>query len=259
MSSERDAIDLSSLNPTGRFSDRADDYVKYRPDYPTAAFDAIIDGLGDPRERVAADVGAGTGISARLLADRGMRVIAVEPNAAMRAAASAHLRVEWREGSAEATGLAPTSVDLVVCAQAFHWFRPQEAVAEFRRILRPSGRLALMWNMRDDCDECTRGYTEAIRAVTSGHPAEHRELEPPGVVEAGGFFAPPRLLTFEHVQRLDRAGLVGRATSASYVPKDAAALATLERLLTELHARCCAADGLVSLRYRTDVYLSRAV
>ena len=94
--------------------------------------------------------------------------------------------------------------------------------------------------------------------MTGGHPAENRELEP-GVLEAGGLFGTPQLITFEHVQRLGRAGLLGRATSASYVPKDAAALATLERLLAELHARWSAADGLVSLRYLTDVYLSHAV
>ena len=78
------------LNPTSRFSDRADDYVKYRPGYPPAAIDAILNGLGPPASLVAADVGAGTGISARALADRGVRVLAVEPNAVMANAAVPH-------------------------------------------------------------------------------------------------------------------------------------------------------------------------
>jgi len=245
------------MDPTGRFSDRADDYVKYRPDYPAAAIDAMLDGLGERSRLVSADIGAGTGISARQLAERGVRVIAVEPNAEMRSAASPHPGVEWRDGTAEATGLAAQSVGLVVCAQSFHWFRPREAVAEFHRILSPGGRLALMWNVRDERDVVTRGYSEETRAVAGPQPAERRELEP-GVLDSGGGFSPPRLLTFAHAQRLDRAGLIGRAASASYVPKDPAALAELERRLTELHARYCDRDGLVTLQYLTDLFLARA-
>src|SRR5262245_49009958 len=97
----------SDLDPTGRFTQRADDYAVYRPTYPAAAIDAILDGLGAPARLVAADVGAGTGIASRLLAERGVRVLAVEPNAAMRAVAAAHPRVEAHVGTAEATGLAP--------------------------------------------------------------------------------------------------------------------------------------------------------
>ncbi|MBC7773083.1 MAG: SAM-dependent methyltransferase, partial [Pyrinomonadaceae bacterium] len=73
-----------ALNPTGRFSDRAEDYKKYRPSYPPDAIDAILDGLGPPASLLAADIGAGTGISSTLLAERGVRVFAVEPNPAMR-------------------------------------------------------------------------------------------------------------------------------------------------------------------------------
>jgi SAM-dependent methyltransferase len=258
MASDSDSLDLPSMNPTGRFSNRADDYVRYRPDYPASAIDTVLDGLGDPTSLVAADVGAGTGISARQLADRGVRVIAIEPNAEMRSAAVPHPRVEWRDGTAEATGLPSESVGLVACAQAFHWFRPREAIAEFRRVLRPGGRLALIWNVRDDRDAMTRGYIEAIHAVAGPHPAERREL-PAGVVDSAGSFTPPRLLTFEHAQRLDPAGLIGRAASASYVPKESGVLAQLERRLTQLHARHRGPDGLVRLRYLTDVYLAEAV
>jgi len=146
---------LHELAPTTRFSDRAADYVRYRPDYPAAAIDRMLAGLRTPPEIVAADVGAGTGISARRLAERGARVWAVEPNAEMRAAAAPHPLVTWHDGTAEATGLDRASVDLVLCAQAFHWFRPPEAVAEFARILRPGGRLAIVWNRRDRSDPLT--------------------------------------------------------------------------------------------------------
>ncbi|WP_295618085.1 hypothetical protein [Chamaesiphon sp. GL140_3_metabinner_50] len=89
-------IALYTLNPLNRFSDRAADYVKYRPSYPAAVIDTILDGL-DAAMLVAADIGAGTGISARLLAERGVRVFAIEPNAAMSAAATPHPLVEFRD------------------------------------------------------------------------------------------------------------------------------------------------------------------
>jgi SAM-dependent methyltransferase len=247
--------DLHAMNPTGRFSDRASDYRRYRPDYPTAAIDAILRDLGDPARLVAADVGAGTGISSRLLAARAVRVIAVEPNAAMRAAADPHPGVEWRDGTGEATGLPAASVDLVVSAQAFHWFRDAEALAEFHRILRPGGRLALMWNDRDPDDALTRSYGEAIRVASGDHPAELRTFDP-SVVAAGGHFAAPRLESFPHCQSVDLAGFIGRATSASYVPRDGSALELLLRTLEALFNRHRDAEGHAALRYVTRVYLS---
>ena len=101
---------LYHRDPTGRFSDRAAAYAQHRPDYPSAAIDAILDGLGDPAQLVAADLGSGTGISSRLLADRGVVVKAVEPNPEMRSAATPHERVELLDCVAERTGLANASV-----------------------------------------------------------------------------------------------------------------------------------------------------
>ena len=94
-----------SLDTVGRFSDRAADYVRYRPSYPPAAIELILEGLGSPADLTVADIGAGTGISARLVADRGVRVIAVEPGDGMRSAAAPHDNVTWVAGLAEATGL----------------------------------------------------------------------------------------------------------------------------------------------------------
>src|SRR5689334_8771077 len=98
-------------HPTCRFFDRAGDYARYRPGYPGAAIDAVLEGL--PKACTVADVAAGTGILSRLVAARGARVLAVEPNAAMRAAAAPHPGVVWSDGTAEATGLPDGSVDLV--------------------------------------------------------------------------------------------------------------------------------------------------
>src|SRR5262249_15013557 len=156
-------------------------YRRHRPDYPAASIDAVLEGLGAPASIVAADVGAGTGISSQLLAARGVRVLAIEPNEAMRAAGERHARIEWREGTAEHTGLEAGSVSLVLSAQAFHWFRPAESLAEFHRVLAPRGRLALMWNTRDRLDPLTLGYVEAIHAVGGEHPAETRAFDPDSI------------------------------------------------------------------------------
>ena len=238
-----------------RFSDRARDYVRYRPTYPAEAIRAILDGLAPSERVVAADVGAGTGISARLLANHGVRVIAVEPGDAMRRSATAHANVAWVCALAEATGLQSEAVDLVLCAQSFHWFRPAEALSELARILRPQGRLAIMWNRRSTSDPLTVGYREAIVAVGGDIVAESMCFDP-DVVTRSGLFSPPQRTTFANVQRLDVQGLIGRATSTSYAPKSGAEGEELLRLLRALHERYADADGFVTMVYETEIYRS---
>jgi SAM-dependent methyltransferase len=245
---------LHDLHTTTRFSNRAADYVKFRPSYPSAAIDAVLAGLDAPAKLRAADVGAGTGISARLLADRGVRVIAIEPNAEMRGAAQPHARVEWRDGRAEATGLADASVELVLCAQAFHWFEPVATLREFHRVLVPRGRVALMWNSRDFGDELTTGYHEAILGAGGTSVMESTPLDTQ--IFAREQFTPPKLTEFANQQCLDLAGLLGRARSASYAPNAGPAAERLAELLTLLHAKHRDADGHVFLRYVTRVYVS---
>ena len=246
---------LHDRDPVARFNDRADDYVKFRPSYPAAAVDLILEGLGDPYRLTAADVGAGTGISARLLGDRGVRVTAVEPGAVMREAAAPHANVTWVTGTAEATGLGSQSVDLVVCAQSFHWFRASDAVAEFGRIVRPGGRLAIMWNRRSATDAFTVGYRDAILEV-GGESQVDRAPFDPGVVPASGVFAPVTRTVFANAQRLDRNGLRGRAWSASYVPKTGAAGEKFLELLDALFDRHVDITGQVTLVYETEIYRS---
>ncbi len=246
---------LHELNPTGRFSDRAADYVKYRPSYPPQAIDDVLEGLGDPARLTAADIGAGTGISARLLADRGVRVLAVEPNGAMRGAAEPHPRVEWREGAAESTGLADGSVDLVGAFQAFHWFEARASLRELRRVLRPGGRLALVWNKRDRADPFTAAYRAAVIEIGGECAAERMEFDP-AVVPASGLFPALRLHEFPNRQALDLPGLIGRARSASYVPKAGPRWEALAGMLRGLHQRYAGGDGRVTLVYATQVYVS---
>lgn len=239
---------------TRRFTDRAADYARFRPTYPAAAIDVVLEGLGAPDDLIAADVGAGTGISARLLADRGVRVVAVEPNAGMRAAAAPHARVSWQEGVADATGLDAASVDIVLVAQAFHWFEPRAALREFHRILRPGGRLAIVWNRRSRGDAFTLGYRAALEAIDGEAPAERSEFDA-AAVSASGWFENPRTHRVPNAQPLTLEELLGRARSTSTVPKTGPRFAELQRLLRDLHARHAGADGRATMVYRTDVHL----
>lgn len=246
------------LNPTGRFSDRVEDYVRYRPSYPAVAVDHVLTGLGEPAHLRAADVGAGTGIWTALLAARGVRVQAVEPNAAMRGAAPVLPGVEWLPGTAEATGLPESSVRLVTVAQAFHWFEPEKALREFRRVLAADGRLALIWNRRDKNDAFSKGYRDAILEVEGESSVERMDFDP-ALLTAEDEFTVPVAVRFLHVQELDRAGLHGRARSASYVPKRGARAHRLIDMLDTLFDRYHDARGLVTLRYACEVWTADPV
>jgi len=250
-----EATPLHTMQPLSRFSNRAADYAQYRPSYPKAAIDAILENLGEPSQLVAADMGAGTGISSRLLAERGVQVLALEPNLAMRQAAQPHPRVVLRDGTAEQTALPTASIDLVTCFQSFHWFEPQSALAEFRRILKRSRRLALVWNDRNQQDEFQQSYNRLVRQVSNNHPAERR-LIAVNPLFSSPHFAKVQRFVLAYKQAVDLPGLIGRATSTSYIPQEGPAYEQLISGLQELHARFKDSHGLVELVYNTSVYLA---
>ena len=215
------------MNPTGRFTERAADYAAGRPSYPPGALDAIFDGFADVGSLTVADLGAGTGISSRLMAERGAQVIAVEPNAAMRDAAEPDERVTWVAATAEATGLEEAAVDIATVFQAFHWFDHRRALREIVRIVRPGGRAAGIYNERDESDECTAAYGELMRQYRTDE-TEARRAE---ALDAFAFYEGwhrPRRIRVPNAQVLDRAGLLARMRSTSYLPKEGRAAAQLQ-------------------------------
>ncbi|KAM3091648.1 class I SAM-dependent methyltransferase [Phormidesmis sp. 146-35] len=246
---------LHQLDPLNRFSDRASDYVKYRPTYPAESIDQILEGLGTPSQLVAADIGAGTGISARLLGDRGLQVWAIEPNAAMSQVAEVHPNVTYRAATAEQTDLPDASVDLITCFQSFHWFDPEPTLAEFRRILKSSGRLALVWNDRDQSNEFSESYEALLREVSNKHPALER-FTASDALYAASSFTNVQSFVFPSQQILDLEGLIGRSRSASYVPRQGTAYDRLTTELTALHQRWADQQGCVCLTYQTKVFLA---
>jgi SAM-dependent methyltransferase len=205
-------------DPKARFSDRVDDYVRYRPRYPIEVLRTLEGELGTrPDTTRVVDIGCGTGISADLFLRQGYAVIGVEPNAAMRAAAETLLASSPRfrsvEGSAEATNLPDASADLVIAAQAFHWFDPVAARREVRRLLAPGGAVALMWNdRRVGTHPFLQGYDDAIRKWAIDYAkVNHQNLSDDDIAS---FFGPDGCSS----RTFDWEGLLGRALSSSYVP-----------------------------------------
>jgi len=236
------------VNPTGRFGSRAKAYAAFRPSYPPEAIDAVLAGLGEPHVLTIADVGAGTGISSRLFADRGVRVTAIEPNATMRENAEPHPRVTWQDGTAEHTGLESASVDAVVACQAAHWFVMPDAFREFRRVARR--RAAMLQYERHEGDPFTAAYGEVVRSYATDDTETLRRR----ALEAFSAFPDARLTRAEHAsyQTLDLDGLLGRAASSSYLPSsgpDAERLNADLRTLFERFER----DG--SVRLATVTYV----
>ena len=209
-------------DPKQRFSDRVEDYVKYRPSYPPDVLEMLQEEIGFDPTWTVADVGSGTGILTELLLRHGNTVFAIEPNQAMRAAAE-HLLPEYPRfhsvaGAAEDTTLEPGSVDLVTAAQAFHWFDPPRSRAEFRRILRPHGWIVLVWNDRlTDSTPFLRAYDELLRTLGTDYEAvNHRKVDDARLRE--WFAGEYRSAELPNVQHFDWEGLRGRALSSSYVP-----------------------------------------
>ena len=252
-----DRLPLYTKNPVTRFSPRAKEYAQYRPSYPPNAIEKIIEGLGHNSAIIGADIGAGTGISAHLLADRGVHVLAIEPNQAMRQMATPHPRIEWREGTAEATHLPTQSVDLVTTFQAFHWFNPGPTLREFRRILKPDGRVAIVWNHRYRQDQFTQEYSLIFKQASQYNSVIHQKRRRPitSLLESLDF-QNQRHQMFTHRQALDLTGLIGRTHSASYIPTQGAEADAILTNVQELYHKWKDEQELVYIEYRTDVYLA---
>lgn len=252
---------MSTPESASRFSNRVEDYVRFRPGYPPALLRWLHDEQGVPREALVADIGAGTGISSQILLAAGHPLIAVEPNAAMRAAAEQWLGTEYprfraADGTAEATGLADASIGLVSAAQAFHWFDTDAVRGEWKRILAPGGRVLVFWNSRLlDASPFLRGYEQLLLEFGTDYSAVAERYQTDEQMRewfAGGLQA---IGYFPNVQMLDFDALKGRLLSSSYAPtagqpKHDAMLAALGTLFDQ-HA----IDGNVAFEYQTRAFL----
>jgi SAM-dependent methyltransferase len=247
-----------SADSTERFGARAGAYARARPGYPDFAVAALSQALGLQPGATVIDVGCGTGLSCEPFLRAGFTVVGVEPNAAMRVHAleqlGGHSGLRIVDGRAEATGLDTACADLLVAAQAFHWFDVPAARAEALRILRTPARAALIWNdRRAEGSPFAIGYEDLLRRHSSEYlELRHRHARGDRIDE---FFGAGRwrTITVTHSDELDYARLADRLNSASYVPgatdpRHAPMMADLQQLFTQT-----ARHGVVTMEFETRV------
>lgn len=252
---------MPASNATSRFSDRVENYVRYRPGYPPEALRVLQRECGLSPSHVIADIASGTGIWTRMLLENGNQVFGIEPNSEMRQAGERLLanfsKFVSLAGTAEATTLQANRVDFVTAAQAAHWFDRERSRHEFARILKPGGWLALLWNERlTDSTPFLRDYEQLLLTYGSDYEDVRHERTTDAVKE---FFdpAPFEERVFEMRQEFDYAGVEGRLLSSSYAPgaehpNHAPMLRELRRIF-DAHAIA----GRATFDYKTRVYFGQ--
>jgi ubiquinone/menaquinone biosynthesis C-methylase UbiE len=242
-------------SPTKRFSNRVENYVKYRPGYPAAIIPFLENELGITKDARIADIGSGTGLFAEPLLQQGYSIICIEPNEEMARAGEERLKkfpgFTSRLHSAEATGLRSHSLDLITVAQAFHWFDVEGTRKEFHRILKPEGHIVLAWNIRQTNTDFLRLYEalkEKYRLEATPDKIDFSKVDP--------FFAPSgyKKTVFPNVQSLDFESLKGQLLSSSYIPLPGhenydTMIAELVQLFVKYNE-----NGFVKMEYETILY-----
>ena len=248
-----------NTNPTTRFSSRVKDYILYRPGYPSEIIDYLKNNYGLTPHSVIADIGSGTGKSAEMFLNNGNKVYAVEPNEDMRLAAenlfndnADFISINARS---EETGLTEKSADFVVAGQAFHWFELTETKKEFQRILKPGGKVVLIWNEREPNQA---GFMGEYDSFLYKYSTDYKEIDHRNVNETkiSTFFSPGIFdeEKFDYQQVFDFEGLKGRYDSASYAisasdPGYKEALKALIELFEKYEE-----SGKVVMKYVTKVF-----
>jgi len=264
-------------NSVERFSNRVANYVKYRPGYPPELLELFKGEMGMTGESIVADVGSGPGILTKLFLENGNVTYGVEPNEGMRKAAEDILRdfPNFRsvDGTAEATGLPDAAVDIATAGQAFHWFKAEKARKEFKRILKPGGWCALIWNMRqldstpflreyeqfivDNANDYEEVRHERIAGPLRDSPARHAEPSDKLKMasELVNFFDNGfAYSSFDNIQIFDFEGLKGRLFSSSYMPAEETERG--EKIALDLHQLFARheREGRIEVLYDTNIF-----
>ncbi|TND09545.1 MAG: methylase [Bacteroidetes bacterium] len=208
-----------------RFSNRVENYVRFRPRYPETVAGELRKAGVLSEGMTVADIGSGTGFSAELFLDAGCRVIGVEPNKEMREAGdkllSGNPRFSSADATAEATGLDAHSIDLVAAGQAFHWFDREKFKTECRRILRPGGNIALIWNDRQtDSTDFLKAYEDLLKMCGTDYKDVNHKNVADEVFDALWGKGNWKSFSVPNHQDFNFEGLKGRLFSSSYVPAE---------------------------------------
>lgn len=249
-------------DPTKRFSDRVENYAKYRPSYPIQLINHLKENSIIKTGQNIADIGSGTGIFSQLLLSTGNRIFAVEPNKEMRLKAEQSLQSNPLfisvNGTAENTTLKENSIDIITAAQSFHWFDLKKTKDEFKRILKPEGYIVLVWNVRDseaspflfEYDKMLRNHCPEYSQVN------HRNI---GLEKIAHIINPRKIQKFscQNMQSFDFEGLKGRLKSSSYTPtEDMPEYSLLMDDLTKLFKNF-QVDGKIQFKYNCEMYYGK--
>jgi len=248
------------LDPTKRFSNRVENYLKYRPAYPSEVIGLLQVECGLTPASVIADLGSGTGILSEMFLKHGNRVFGVEPNREMRAAGDKVLAkystFSGIDATAEATTLVNASIDFITVGQAFHWFDRERSRGEFARILKPAGWVVLVWNgFRVETSPLNNAYQQLVLKYGTDYQEVRREVI--GCDVESFYAAGTCHASFEFQQSFDLEGLKGRLLSSSYAPEPdhphyEPMLRELQKIFDD-HQK----DGKVALHYETEVYYGK--
>jgi SAM-dependent methyltransferase len=244
------------------FQRAADAYERGRPEYPAGAVECLVRVLKIAGGSRVVELGAGTGKFTKALLTTGAEIVAVEPVDAMRRKLAEQLPgLSIVDGTAEAIPLPDASVDAVVAAQAFHWFRAEEALVEIHRVLKPGSGLSLIWNARDESLAWVRGLTQIIEPYEGSAP-RYKSLQWKSAFESSGLFSPLEQAEFTHVQTIPAEAVEDRIASISFIAAlpDSTRAAVLEQV-RELVRTDPAFRGRkqIDFPYRTDVFWCRAI
>jgi len=249
-------------DPTKRFSDRVDNYLKYRPRYPQELLTFIQEEEIIQETSILADIGSGTGFFSKLLLESGCQVYGVEPNKEMREAAEELLKGQPNftsvDGTGEVTTLEDNSVNFIAVAQAFHWFDREKTREEFLRILKPEGYFVIVYNNRiREKIPFQVGYNDLLKKFFPEHEiTNHYKINDEQIRE---FYGSSKVNVYEctNHQILDFDGLKGRLLSSSYSPKEndpnyQPVITALKVLFDKYQV-----NDQVTMEYKTKMYYSR--
>lgn len=249
--------DKFKYNSVGRFSNRVENYIKYRPHYPNEIIKFLSEECGLTALSIVADIGSGPGISCENFIENGNTVYAVEPNDEMRKAAenifSGSENFISITGTAEATTLETSIVDFIIAGQAFHWFEKENCKIEFKRILKEEGYVVLMWNDKISSNDFMESYYNLIKK----YGADYEKINHANVDDEiiGRFFSPNKFEKkyFAHKHPLDYEGLEGRLLSSSYIPLEGEKFNEMIEELKNIFEKYNN-DGKVDMDYETILY-----
>jgi SAM-dependent methyltransferase len=247
---------LNRLNPTERFNNRVENYLKFRPHYPEELFSFLETQLKLDSRMKLADIGSGTGLFAEPLLKKGYAIYCIEPNDEMRSAAEKHLSIYPGfisiDNRAEHTGLEPNSIDCIIVAQAFHWMNPIETKQEFSKILKDNGKIIICWILAMEDTEFLEKYEGIRKTFGIEYTATKRADE--SVLRE--FYSPQNMNSkiFYHKIKMDFEKLKGHLLSASFIPQRGhgsfnVMIDSLQELFDKYNE-----NGFIEMKYQTIVF-----